>query len=156
MPRRSVGRKREEILSRWIKVESVGFSVYRRAEKPRGEPPRYDAQSYLEILGEADEPLGDVSRFVIQVNVDDSKEPGTSIPPATGAFIQMNRRPMVVVSLDSPSFDRLWALATANLLRYCHLAFTRPYRGSSLIVSASFSSKAEEEDELGSDSVPTS
>jgi hypothetical protein len=86
-----------------------------------------------------------VRRFSVQVNVEALKEPGASVPPATGAFAQLKPQAVAVVSLDSMSFDRLWALATVNLLRHCRLAFTRPHRGSSLIVSASFSDRSEQD-----------
>jgi hypothetical protein len=117
--------------------------------KRRGEPSRYDNESYLELIGDADEPLGDVRRFSVQVNIEDAKEPGASVPPATGAFVQFKPEAVAVVSLDRMSFDRLWALASVNLLRYCRLAFTRPRRGSSLIVSASFSDRQEQDSDFG-------
>jgi hypothetical protein len=149
VPKRRARATGEELLSRWIRVESVRFGIYRRALKRRGEPSRFDNASYLELIGDADEPLGDVRRFSVQVNVEDMKEPGPSVPPATGAFVQLKPEAVAVVSVDSRSFDRLWALATANLLRHCRLAFTRPHRRSSLIVSASFSDRSEEDSDPG-------
>lgn len=144
MPRRQAGRNREELLSRWIRVDSVGFSIYRRAEKRRGEAARFDSSSYLELRGEADEPLGEARRFVVHVHIDDREFPGPSIPPATGAFSVLKPEADAVVSVDSTTFDRLWSLAAANLLRHCRLAFTRPFRNFSLIVSAAFRSEPEE------------
>ena len=144
MPRRRARGGREEILVRWVRVESVGFGLFRRAERGRGEPASFDSRSYLELRGEADEPLGQARRFAVHVHVDDREEAGTSIPPAIGCFIRLAPEADAVVSVDSASFDRLWSLAAANLLRHCRLAFTRPYRRSSMIVSASFSNEGEE------------
>jgi hypothetical protein len=144
MPRQRAPRNRKEILSRWIRIESVRFGIYRDAEKPRRDPPRFNSNLHLELRGDADQPLGEVRRFVVHVHIDERKDPGSSIPAATGAFIRLKPEADAVVSLDSANFDRLWTLAAANLLRHCWLAFTRPYRGSSLIVSASFSNEPEE------------
>ena len=149
VPKIAARATREELLGRWIRVESVRFGIYRRAVKRRGEPARSDNDSYLELIGDGDEPLGDVRRFSVQVNIEDAKEPGASVPPATGAFVQVKPEAVAVVSLDRMSFDRLWALATVNLLRYCRLAFTRPHRGSSLIVSASFLDRSEQDSDSG-------
>lgn len=144
MPRRPAVRNRQEILNRSIRIDSVGLRVSRRAEKPRGGESRFEDGSWLELRGDAEEPLSDVRRFTILLTLDDREEPGTSNPPSIGAILRLKPEVDAAVSLGRASFDRVWSLATTNLLRYCWLAFMQPYRGSSLIVSASFSSELEE------------
>lgn len=144
MPRRNTRNKRREILDRAIQVDAVAFRVSRRAEKPRGEGPRFEGGSWLEIRGNSDEPLGDVVRFVIHLHVTEGEVPGPSIPPAIGAILSLKPEVQVAIAVDPVAFDRAWSLATANLLRYCWLAFTQPFRRSSLVISASFSSELEE------------
>lgn len=144
MPKRRATTNRLAILNRSIQVRSVELSVSRRAEKRRGEFPRFEGHPWLKLHGEADEPLGETRQFLIQVNVDDREEPGPSRPPAIGATLRVKPEFDALISLDSASFDRVWSMAAAGLLRYCWIAFTQPYRGSSLVVSASFSSEKEE------------
>ncbi|MBP9826441.1 MAG: hypothetical protein KBF21_19590 [Thermoanaerobaculia bacterium] len=144
MPKRRTGRGRQEILNRSIHVRSVELSVSRRAQKRRGEFPRFEGHPWLKLHGEAEESLAETRQFLIRVNVDDSEEPGPSRPPAIGAVLRVKPEFDALISLDSASFDRVWSMATAGLVRYCWIAFTQPYRGSSLVVSVSFSSEKEE------------
>lgn len=144
MRKQRLGRKRQEILSRTIRVDSVRMSVFRRAEKPRGAAPYLESCPSIEIRGEADEPLGDIRRFVVNLYPDDSNELGSALPPSVGAIIGVKPEVQAVIRIDSESFDRVWSLAISKELRYCWLAFTRPVRRSGLIVSASFSNEVEE------------
>jgi hypothetical protein len=144
MLKRRATSKRQEILNRTICVDSVIFSVFRRAEKPRGTAAYLESRSWLELRGQATEPLGEVHCFVVSLHLDDREEPGSALPPSVGAILSVKPEVHAVIGIERESFDRIWALATSKELRYCWLAFTRPVRRSALIVSASFSNQVEE------------
>lgn len=145
MPKQRTPSQPLEILSRTIRVDSAGLGVTRHAEKRRGEAARFADFCWIELWGEADEPLRDICEFGVSVHESDREEPGTSVPPSVGAIIQIKPTIQAVVQLASSGFDRAWMLAVSGQLRYCYLAFTRPVRRSALIVSASFSNEPEEE-----------
>jgi hypothetical protein len=64
-----------------------------------------------------------------------------------GAIIQVRPQLRAVVAIPDADFDRLWLLAASGQLKFCHLAFTEPYRNSALVVSVSFSNQSEQDDE---------
>jgi hypothetical protein len=115
-----------------------------RAGKPRGLPPTLEHHQWLELRGVTDEPVRETYGFAVSLHVDEREEPGPAIPPSVGAIIQSKPSIRGVIGLPGDHFDRVWALATSGLLRYCWLAFTKPRYGSALIVNASFPSERDE------------
>ncbi len=136
-----------EVLHPHVRVTQVRLSVSRSAEKPRGGPPQYEAASYLTLRAEADEPVGTVRDFDIQLGVDESRSPREGVTPAVGSIILVKPQVMAVIWVDISGFDRLWMMVTAGLLRHAWLSFERPHRGHALILSAYFTNESEEEDD---------
>lgn len=145
-----------EVLTRSITVRAVDLGIFRFVDKRRGESPTLETRPCLHLRGKADEPLGGTSEFLVQVDLDDRTAPSTTIPPAIGAIISLKPEVSAVLGLEAVTFDRLWVMAAAGHLRWCRLAFTRPKRRSSLIVSVSFASGSEEDDERDEPSSPSS
>lgn len=144
MLKRRATSKRQEILSRTIRVDSVHLSLSRRTEKPRGAAPYPENHCWIELHGEADEPVREIQRFVVSLYLEQQRELTAAAPSTVGGIIQVRPQVHAVVKLDSAFFDRTWTLAASEQLRFCWLAFTRPVRRFAEIVNVSFSNEIEE------------
>ena len=71
-------------------------------------------------------------------------EIGTARPAAIGAAIGMRPEMSVVLTWPQNEFDRVWALALADVLKFVYLYLTTPRYNTGLVVSASFSNEREE------------
>lgn len=147
MPRKKIRRTRAAIMSRKLRVSSMAFSVWNRADKPRGEDPRLEFRSWFEIIGACDKPMREAESMTLAVHPESEWSNGTNGPPSIGSIIQFRPLVQAVIGIPTADFDRAWMMATSGYLKYCHVAFTELQRRFSFIVSASFSSQSEVEAE---------
>jgi hypothetical protein len=143
MRRRRARRQAEEFLWRTIEIRSVAPSVSLHSEARRGEEPRIESSSWLEVRGDLDSPVKDVFDITIHVHPEEPLRVGTVRPVAVGSIIGISCTVSVVVSLLPVDFDRLWVLALSGNLKFASLRFTQPKYGSA-VVNTSFSSVREE------------
>ena len=144
MRRRRARRKVTELLWRTAEVRSVRPSVSVHPMSGRGEAPRIECGSWLEVQGDLDSPVKDVFNITIHVHPEEPLRVGTARPVAVGAIIGIRDDVSAVVSLLPVDFDRLWVLALCGHLKFASLTFTPPKFRSALVVNMSFSSEREE------------
>ena len=144
MPRRRARRKVEELLWRTVEVRSVRPYISVHPMGGRGEEPRIECGSWLQVHGYLDSPVKDVFDVTIHVHPEEELRVGTARPVAVGAIIGIRDDVSAVVSLLPVDFDRLWVLALSGHLKFASLTFTPPKYGSALVVNTSFSSEREE------------
>jgi len=144
MPRRRVRRKVEQFLWRTVEVRSVRPYISVHPMGGRGEEPRIECGSWLEVRGDLDSPVKDVFDITIHVHPEEELRVGTARPVAVGAIIGIRDDVSAVVSLLPVDFDRLWVLALSGHLKFASLTFTPPKFRSALVVNTSFSSEREE------------
>ena len=137
--------ERSEMLSRNIEISSFATSVRLHASERRGEDPVIESRPWLELRGTMAEPIRDVRDVMISLFPrEDATNVGTARPASVGALIQVRPELSFVITWPPADFDRVWALALSGRLTHARLSFTKPYRGSALVVGASFSNEAEE------------
>jgi hypothetical protein len=112
----------------------------------RGEEPRIECGSWLDVQGYLDSPVKDVFNITIDVHPKEPLRVGTARPVAVGAIIGIHDAVSAVVDLLPVDFDRVWALALSGHLKLASLTFTQPKYGSALVINTSFSSEREESD----------
>ena len=144
MRRRRARRQAEDFLWRTIEVRSVAPSVSLHSESRRGEEPRIESSSWLEVHGDLDSPVKVVFDITIDLHPDEELRVGTARPFAVGAVIGISCTVSVVVALLPADFDRLWMLALSGHLKFASLTLTPPKYGSALVLNAGFSSEREE------------
>jgi len=135
------------IMAREMRVSSVAFSVSIHAEKPRGAEPARESRAWLDLEGTLNEPLRGVSSATMTLHPEAEWHRGTLGPPSIGGIIGLKPHIQCVVGVPNDDFDRVWLIASAGHLKFCHIAFTEPERRHAFIVSTSFSSKSEYEDD---------
>jgi hypothetical protein len=135
------------IMARELCVSSVVFSVSTRAEKARGGDPKRESNAWLHVEGRLEEPIRDVSSMAITVHPESEWHRGTLGPPSVGGIISFTPQIQCVVGIPDDAFDRVWLLATASQLKFCHVAFTERERRHAFVVSVSFSNKSEYEED---------
>jgi hypothetical protein len=91
--------------------------------------------------GEFTEPVGDVTRFLIQVSPTDKPDVGNAAVPNVGAFISTKPELQGVIDMTEDHFHQLLTLACSGALTWCFVAFTVPFRRSALIVSINFTTR---------------
>jgi len=144
MRRRRVRRKVEKLLWRTVEVSSVEPYVSVSLVTRRGEEPRIDCGSWLDVHGCLDEPVKDVFDITIHVHPEEPLRVGTARPVSVGAIIGVSHTVSVVVSLLPVDFDRLWTFALSGHLKFASLTFTPPKHGSAHVINTLFSSQREE------------
>ena len=144
MRRRRARRTVEELLSRIVEVRSVRPYISVHPMGGRGEEPRIECGSWLDVQGDLDDPVKDVFGITISVHPEEPLKVGTARPVAVGAIIGIRDDVSAVVALLPVDFDCLWALALSGHLKFASLTFTPPKFRSALVVNTSFSSEREE------------
>jgi hypothetical protein len=144
MPRKSRGSGRPEMLSRTVTISSFRTSVRLGAIHRRGEEPEIESQPWLELQGNATEPIRDVTAVKISMCPREPLQVGTSRSASVGAIVHARPELSVVLTWSHMDFDRLWALAPSGQLKYSRLYFTKPHYNSGLVVNASFSNELED------------
>ncbi|APR37348.1 hypothetical protein BTO02_01685 [Paraburkholderia sp. SOS3] len=96
----------------------------------------------MQLKGEFTEPVGEVTRFLIQVSSTDKPDIGNTDLPTVGAFISINPELQGVVDMAEGHFQELLTLAASGHLARCFVAFTVPFGRSAKIVSIDFSTRA--------------
>ncbi|MFM0473045.1 hypothetical protein [Paraburkholderia strydomiana] len=91
--------------------------------------------------GELTEPVGDVTRFLIQVSPSDKPDIGNADVPSVGAFISTKPELQGVIDMSEGHFNQLLTVACSGALAWCFVAFTVPFRRSALIVSINFTTR---------------
>lgn len=133
--------RRRELLSRYGRVTNWHASLREHADRPRGRPPARESRATVLIEGEFTEPVGGVTRFLIQVSPAEKPELGNAEVPNVGVFISVKPEFQGVVDMTDGRFHELLTLAASNRLAWCHFAFTTPYRRSAFIVSIDFTTQ---------------
>ena len=87
------------------------------------------------------EPVGEVTRFLIQISPTGKPDTGNVDVPNVGAFITMKPELQAVIDMTEGHFQQLLTLAASGRLAWCFVAFTMPYRRSALIVSIDFNTR---------------
>ena len=144
MPRKRRTGSRPELLSRNATLTSFSARVGIQAEHGRGEEPRIETRPWLELRGRLEEPVNDVTDVLISMFPEDKVQVGAARPASVGSVIGLKPEMSVVLTWAHRDFDRLWTLALSGRLGFAYLCFTKPHYGRALVVSASFSSEAEE------------
>ena len=134
-------------MAREMRVSSVAFSVSTHAEKPRGAAPARESGAWLDLEGTLNEPLRGVSSATLTLHLEAEWHRGTLGPPSIGGIIGLKPHIQCVIGVPNDDFDRVWLIASAGHLKFCHIAFTEPERRHAFIVSTSFSSRSEYEDD---------
>lgn len=114
------------------------------ATQRRRDEPEIEAQPWLELRGQFEEPVKGVSRLHISNYPREPLTVGSARPASVGAIVGMKPEMVVVLTWSNADFDRLWAMALAGRIGFVHLVFTKPQYNSGLVTSASFSSEREE------------
>ncbi|RZF31203.1 hypothetical protein EVC45_04445 [Paraburkholderia sp. UYCP14C] len=127
--------RRRELLSRYGRVTAWHASLFEHADRPRGQPAGREARASIQLEGEFTEPVGDTTRFLIQVSPTDKPDIGNTDVPNVGAFISIKPVLQGVVDMTECRFQQLLTLAASGRLAWCFVSFTMPYRRSALIVS---------------------
>jgi hypothetical protein len=142
--KRTWGRRGEQTLTRTIEVSSCITSVHVGIDQPRGCEPMIETRPWIEARGIADEALGGERDCLVSVHIDDDLKPGPLRPAAVGAVIQTRPEVTAVLGLPHADFDRLWAMALSESLRFVWFSCATPRYRKARIFSASFSSQREE------------
>jgi len=146
-PKRTKRRSRQEILGRYVLIEAAKQSVGLRTDRPRGQPPALATSASVELRGRLSEPVANVTEARITVFPDPAADVSPSTPPAIGAIIGIKSCLQVVVHYPVAEFNQLWTLVATLQVRSAYVAFTAPFRGSSLVVTLDFSSVLDPEDD---------
>jgi len=133
-----------ELLSRNVEVTSFSARMGIRAEHPRGGEPLIETGPWLELRGRLDAPVKEVSDVLISMFPEDKVRVGTRQPVSVGSIIALKPEMSVVLTWAHRDFDRLWSFALSRRLGFAYLCFTTPRYGKALVVSASFSTEAED------------
>lgn len=134
-------RRRRELLSRYGRIITWHASLSERADRPRGLPPIRESRVSAHFEGELTEPVGDVTRFLIQVSPTDKPDIANADFPNVGAFISMKPELQGVIDMTEGHFHQLLTLAASGRLAWCFVAFTVPFRRSALIISINFTTR---------------
>jgi hypothetical protein len=141
MHRRIDGARRTDLVSRYGRITSWHASLWVRADRPRGLPPSRESRTSIHLAGELTEPVGEVVRFLFQIDTEKNPSIGNSHVPSVGSFISIKPELQGVVGLSEVEFQQLLILAASARLDWCFVSFTPPFRRSALIVSIDFSTR---------------
>ena len=133
--------RRRELLSRYGRVTNWHSSLREHADRPRGRSPVRESRATVLIEGEFTEPVGEVTRFLIQVSPTEKPELGNVEVPNVGVFISVKPEFQGVIDMTEDRFHELLTLAASSRLAWCHFAFTTPHRRSSFIISIDFTTQ---------------
>jgi hypothetical protein len=137
------GRGRQSgLLSRCGKITSWHAGLLVRADQPRGRPPSRESRTSIRLAGEFTAPVGEVSRFMFQIDTKENPSTGNSDVPSVGSFISIKPELQGVVVLSEAEFQKLLILVASARLDWCFVSFTSPFRRSALIVSIDFSTRS--------------
>ncbi|MEX3853689.1 hypothetical protein AB3X94_06425 [Paraburkholderia sp. BR10923] len=100
-----------------------------------------ESRATILIEGEFTEPVGEVTRFLIQVSPTEEPELGNVEVPNVGAFISVKPEMQGVVDMTEGRFQELLTLAASGRLDWCFVAFTAPFRRSAFIVKIDFTTQ---------------
>lgn len=139
-------RRRRELLSRYGRVTNWHASLRERADRPRGQPPVRENRATVLIEGEFTEPVGEVTRFLIQVSPTETPELGNVEIPNVGVFISVNPELQGVVDMTEIRFQELLTIAASGRLTWCQVVFTAPFRRSAFIVSTDFTTRSPDDE----------
>jgi hypothetical protein len=143
MTKKQRGTSARELLSREVVVRSAVFRVSTSLDKQRGAPTRIESGPWLELSGDLNEHLREVTAVEFNVHRSDRERDHESEPRSVGAIIALRPRVQVVVSVPGEEFDRIWSMALADQLKHVHFVFEAPNRNSALVINASFSNGSE-------------
>lgn len=113
-------------------------------DQRRGVEPAIESKPWLELNGNAAEPVKSVSAWRISMFPEEPLRVGPRRPAPVGTLIQARPELVIVLAWPHCDFDRLWAMALAGHLKFAHVSITKPHYNSGLVLSASFSSEFEE------------
>lgn len=133
--------RRSDLVRRYGRITSWHAGLWVRADRPRGLPPRRESSTSIHLTGEFTEPVGDVTRFMIQIGTAKDLSLGNSNGPSIGSFISVKPELQGVVPVSDVEFQQLLILTASGRLEWCIVSFTTPFRRSALIVSIDFSTR---------------
>lgn len=136
---------RNDLVSRYGHITSWHAGLWVRADRPRGLPPVRESNTSIHFVGVLTEPVGEVTKFMLQVGIAKNPSLGNSDVPSVGAFISIKPELQGVVAVSEAEFQRLLLLAASGRLEWCFVSFTPPFRRSALIVSIDFSTRSPSE-----------
>lgn len=135
--------RRPSLMSRELRVTSTLFYISAGAEKPRGLEPVLTSNAWLELMGEIEEPVRNVSKMSLTVHPQEKWERAPLGPPSIGGIIQFKPHLHGLIYVPFFEFQLSWSTATSGQLKFVHLAFTEPQSRHSFIVSTLFATKSE-------------
>jgi hypothetical protein len=133
--------RRSDLVSRHGRITSCHAGLWVRADRPRGLPACRKSRTSIHLAGELTEPIGEVTRFMFQIDEEKNPSLGNSEVPSVGAFISIKPELQGVVTVSKAEFQQLLMLAASGRLEWCFVSFTPPLRRSALIVSIDFSTR---------------
>ena len=99
------------------------------------------------MRGKFQEELNGVSDFYVQVSGTPDPQLESSGSHAVGYVISMKPMIQAVVDLTESEFRALLAMADAQRLATCRICFEKPHYGKAPIISVSFSTRDNADDE---------
>lgn len=138
--------RRSDLISRYGRIASWHAGLWVRADRPRGLPPSRQSRTSIHLSGEFTEPVGEVTRFMVQIDTEKNPSIGNADVPSVGSFISIKPELQGVVALSEAEFQKLLILVASARLDWCFVSFTPPFRRSALIVSIDFSTRSPSED----------
>lgn len=133
MTKKRPGRSKDEILSRSLEITGFRTSVRLRVDEPKCAAPEIESKPWLELTGQAAEPVRSVTAWRLSMYPEEPLRLGTARPAPVGALIQARPELSIVLTWPHRDFDRIWAMALTGHLKFAHVAFTKPHYNSGIV-----------------------
>ena len=145
MPRKRKRRSRvDETMQRNIVITSVAPSLRFTVEEPKSPDPDIEGRQWLELRGQATEPLRDVQEVVFHLWPEKDFRVGPARPVGVAHITSVRPRIEVIGSCRYSDFEYLWSMALTGYLCHAYISFSKPHYGSAKVFSMSFSNEPEE------------
>lgn len=139
------GRKGRELIARSGTVTGWEAGLFLHAEGGRENRERR-AMLTLDVYGNLQEPVRNVSAFKITLFSDPDPTPGLAEIPSVGSIIAVKPTLDLVVTLADRELNLLTAMAVAGRLKHVDVCFQEPRYGSALVASCSFHTKVPDDE----------
>jgi hypothetical protein len=139
------GRKGRELIARSGTVTGWEAGLYLHADGRR-EGRERKAMLALDVYGNLQEPVRNVSAFKITLFSEPDPTPGKAEIPSVGSIIAVKPTLDLVVTLADRELSLLTAMAAAGRLKHVDMCFQEPKYGTALVASCSFHTKVPDDE----------
>src|SRR5688572_28018131 len=144
MPRRKRRSRVDDTMQRNVVITQVSPSIRFAVDEPKSPDPDIEGRQWLELRGQATEPLRDVREVVFHLWPEKDFRVGPARPVGVAHITSVRPRIEVIGSCRYSDFEYLWSMALTGYLCHAYISFSKPHYGSAKVFSMSFSRELEE------------